>query len=46
MGVTDAALVVGVGSDVGARGRERLVLRPFKWDVEFEVALVEKVAIP
>jgi uncharacterized membrane protein len=38
MGVTDAAVVRGVGSDVGARGRERLVLGPFKWDVEFEVA--------
>jgi uncharacterized membrane protein len=38
MGVTDAAILRGVGSDVGARGRERLVLGPFKWDVEFEVA--------
>jgi uncharacterized membrane protein len=38
MGVTDAALLRGVGSDVGSRGRERLVLGPFKWDVEFEVA--------
>jgi uncharacterized membrane protein len=38
MGVTNAALVRGVGSEVGARGRERLVLGPFKWDVEFEVA--------
>ena len=38
MGVTDAAVLHGVGSEVGARGRERLVLGPFKWDAEFEVA--------
>ena len=38
MGVTNAAILRGVGSEVGARGRERLVLGPFKWDVEFEVA--------
>lgn len=38
MSVTDAAILHGVGSQVGARGRERLVLGPFKWDAEFEVA--------
>lgn len=38
MGVTDAAILHGVGSEVGARGRERLVLGPFNWDAEFEVA--------
>jgi uncharacterized membrane protein len=38
MSVTDAAVLRGVGSEVGARGRERLILGPFKWDVEFEVA--------
>ena len=38
MGVTDAAILHGVGSQVGARGRERLVMGPFKWDAEFEVA--------
>lgn len=38
MSVTDAAILHGVGSEVGARGRERLVLGPFKWDAEFEVA--------
>ncbi len=38
MGVTDATLLRGNGSDVGSRGRERLVVGPFKWDVEFEVA--------
>lgn len=38
MGVSDAAVLRGVGSEVGSRGRERLVLGPFKWDVEFEVA--------
>jgi uncharacterized membrane protein len=38
MSVSDASLVRGTGSDVGSRGRERLVLGPFRWDVEFEVA--------
>ena len=38
MGVSDARLVRGTGSDIGSRGRERLALGPFKWDVEFEVA--------
>src|SRR5215216_1386621 len=38
MGVTDATLLDGNGSDVGSRGRERLVLGPFKWDAEFEVS--------
>jgi len=38
MSVTDAKLLRGTGSEVGSRGRERLVLGPFKWDVEFEVA--------
>ncbi len=38
MGVTDARLMRGTGSDAGSRGRERLALGPFKWDVEFEVA--------
>jgi uncharacterized membrane protein len=37
MSVTDAALLHGSGSDLGSRGRERLALGPFKWDVEFEV---------
>lgn len=38
MGVTDAQLLQGSGIDVGSRGRERLVMGPFKWDVEFQVA--------
>ena len=38
MGVTDATLLGGNGSDVGSRGRERVILGPFKWDVEFEVS--------
>ena len=38
MSVSTAALVHGTGSEVGSRGRERLALGPFKWDVEFEVA--------
>jgi uncharacterized membrane protein len=38
MSVTDARILRGVGSDVGSRGRERVTLGPFNWDVEFEVA--------
>ena len=38
MSVTNAALIRGTGSEVGSRGRERLALGPFKWDVELEVA--------
>lgn len=38
MGVSDATILSGSGSDVGSRGRERLALGPFKWDVVFEVA--------
>jgi uncharacterized membrane protein len=38
MGVVDAVLLRGTGSDVDSRGRERVVLGPFKWDVEFRVA--------
>ncbi len=38
MSVKNATLLRGDGSGVGSRGRERLVLGPFSWDVEFEVA--------
>lgn len=38
MSVTNATPLHGSGSEVGSRGRERLALGPFKWDVEFEVA--------
>jgi uncharacterized membrane protein len=38
MNVTNAAVLRGTGSEVGSRGRERLALGPFKWDVELEVA--------
>lgn len=38
MSVTDATLLRGTGSGIGSRGRERLAMGPFKWDVEFEVA--------
>jgi uncharacterized membrane protein len=38
MSVRDARILRGVGTDVGSRGRERMNLGPFKWDVEFEVA--------
>ncbi len=37
MAVTDARIMRGKGTEVGARGRERLVLGPFRWDLEFEV---------
>ncbi len=38
MSVKNATLLRGDGSGVGSRGRERLALGPFSWDVEFEVA--------
>jgi uncharacterized membrane protein len=38
MSVADATVVRGDGTAIGARGRERLLLGPFKWDVVFEVA--------
>jgi len=41
MSVADAHLLDGDGTQVGARGRERLLLGPFKWDVEFEVVEAE-----
>ncbi len=37
MTVTDARIVSGDGTQTGARGRERMRLGPFGWDVEFEV---------
>lgn len=37
MTVTDARIVQGAGTEVGARGRERMRFGPFGWDVEFEV---------
>jgi len=41
MGVADARVVRGQGGEVGARGRERLLLGPFRWEVEFEVSEAE-----
>ena len=41
MTVTDARIVQGDGTQVGARGRERMRFGPFGWDVEFEVAEAE-----
>lgn len=38
MTVTDARIVHGDGTQVGARGRERMRFGPFGWNVEFEVA--------
>ncbi len=37
MGVANARILDGQGSEVGARGRERLMFGPFRWDVEIEV---------
>jgi uncharacterized membrane protein len=41
MTVTDARLVQGDGTRVGARGRERVRFGPFGWDGEFEVTEAE-----
>jgi uncharacterized membrane protein len=38
MTITDARIVHGDGTQVGARGRERLRFGPFGWDVEFVVS--------
>jgi uncharacterized protein YndB with AHSA1/START domain len=38
MAVADAHILEGQGTEVGARGRERLLLGPFRRDVEFEVS--------
>jgi uncharacterized membrane protein len=37
MTVSDARIVRGDGTQVGARGREKMRFGPFGWDVEFEV---------
>ena len=41
MGQSDPRLEVGDGRRVGDRGRERLRLGPFGWDVAFEVVTAE-----
>lgn len=41
MTVTDARTVQGDGTQVGARGRERVRFGPFGWDGEFEVSEAE-----
>jgi uncharacterized protein YndB with AHSA1/START domain len=41
MSVTDARAVQGDGSEVGSRGRARMVFGPFTWDTEFIVAEAE-----
>ena len=41
MSATDARLLTGDGTRVGARGRERVLLGPITLDVEFEVAGAE-----
>ena len=37
MAVTDARVIEGDGTLMGARGRERMRFGPFDWDVEIEV---------
>jgi uncharacterized protein YndB with AHSA1/START domain len=37
MTVTDARVLRGPGTEIGARGREQMHFGPFGWDVEFEV---------
>jgi uncharacterized protein YndB with AHSA1/START domain len=37
MGVTEATILSGSGTSVGARGREVVRFGPFRWDMEFEV---------
>ena len=37
MSVADARLIRGEGTKVGDRGRETLILGPFKWEIQFEV---------
>ena len=41
MTVTDARVIRGEGTLIGARGRERMRFGPFGWDVEFEVVEAE-----
>jgi hypothetical protein len=41
MSVVDAEVLQGDGTEVGARGRERVVLGPIKCDISFEVAAAE-----
>lgn len=41
MTVADAHLLRGDGTQVGARGREKLHFGPFRWDVDLEVAEAE-----
>lgn len=38
MSSTDARILQGDGTQIGDRGRERMRVGPFGWDVEFEVA--------
>jgi uncharacterized membrane protein len=41
MTVTNARIVQGDGTQLGARGRERVRFGPFGWDAEFEVSEAE-----
>jgi hypothetical protein len=42
MSVKDARALEGDGSEVGARGRARMIFGPFTWDTEFMVAEAER----
>ncbi len=42
MSVADAHVLRGQGTEIGARGRERLLFGPIKRDVEFEVVVADR----
>ncbi len=42
MSVTDARILQGDGTRRGSRGRERLVMGPFAWDIEFDVVTADR----
>lgn len=41
MGVSDAELLSGQGTSVGARGRETVRFGPFRWPMDFEVTAAD-----
>lgn len=41
MSVATAEVLHGTGTEVGARGRERVVLGPLTWDIPFDVVAAE-----
>ncbi len=41
MSVTDARILAGDPTQPGARGRERLTMGPFRWDIDFDVVTAD-----